>query len=298
MTNFQNELEEAYAYCEKIIKRHSKSFYYAFSTLPKTKAKAVYAIYAFCRIADDSVDEHGNKSEQWKALTKLENQLRLFEMKQEPNTLLWIALRDVFNRYDMKIQPFYDQINGQKTDIIFQSPRDINELERYCYLVAGSVGLMLLPIIATNERESLEEEAVYLGVAMQLTNILRDVGEDYRDKNRIYLPDSLRRKEGYTILDLQNSLINNSFIALWEELATRAEELYDLFQNKINAFDEDSQFPVLLSSQIYRGILGAVRKNNYNCLNQRNYVSAIEKQRIYRSVVTSTVRAESHKLEA
>ncbi len=99
------------------------------------------------------------------------------------------ALRHVFNTFDMDIQPFYDQLTGQEMDIHFSSPKTLQQLEEHSYYVAGSVGLMLLPIIATENQQYLKKTAVDLGLAMQITNILRDIGEDFYQKNRIYLPD-------------------------------------------------------------------------------------------------------------
>src|SRR5699024_9646010 len=116
------ELEKAYRYCEEIIKEHSKSFYYAFSRLPKEQAKAVYAIYAFCRSADDSVDEVPSTKRQIKGIHQLEEALRQFEKGTRLSHPMWIALGDVFDRYPMEFQPFYDQLTGQKMDIQFQQP--------------------------------------------------------------------------------------------------------------------------------------------------------------------------------
>lgn len=276
-----NRLEEDYRYCEDIIKRHSKSFYYAFKRLPKQKARAVFAIYAFCRLADDSVDNSSTKEEQELALNGLRQDLFLFEQHEEKDHPLWRALRDVFNRYDMSLQPFYDQLFGQRMDIYFRSPETMEEVEEYSYYVAGSVGLMLLPIIASEAEVDLREHSVNLGIAMQLTNMLRDVGEDYFDNGRIYLPMLELEKEGYTTKELHQQQINPGFIRVWEKMAVRAEELYDIFSGEILYFDEDSQFPVLLSAQIYRGIIQAVRDHKYDCLKRRNYVSPIVMKRIY-----------------
>ncbi|AXI01388.1 phytoene/squalene synthase family protein [Sporosarcina sp. PTS2304] len=265
-----------YAYCEKIIKHHSKSFYYAFSGLPKEKARAVYAIYAFCRIADDCVDENKKIDEQLTALDQLANELYLFSKGEEINHPLWRALRDVFNRFDMDIQPFYEQLTGQRMDIHFMMPANLSSLEVYSKYVAGSVGKMLLPIIASESQKNLHHVAENLGIAMQLTNILRDVGEDYRDKGRIYLPLEEMKRYSYHEVLLSEGSITQGFINLWEYLATRAEYLYDNFTQHIDEFDKDSRFPVLSSAYIYQGILNSVRKSGYDCFNQKNYVSAVE----------------------
>ena len=282
-----SNVAKAYAYCEEIIKKHSKSFYFAFSKLPKEKANAVYAIYAFCRLADDSIDEAETKEEQGDALTFLTNELNRFEQGREPDHPVWRALRDVFDRYDMSIQPFYDQLHGQAMDYRFRQPKTMEDLEGYSYYVAGSVGLMLLPIIATENHNELEDEAIALGVAMQLTNILRDVGEDYQKINRIYLPEALMEQENYSEADLAGQQINDAFIAIWETVAERAEELYEKFTESLKAFDKDSQIQVALSAKVYGGILDAVRENEYDCFTVKNKTSSAKKVVFYNEVKNS-----------
>lgn len=230
-----------FLYCEKIIKKHSKSFYYAFSQLPEKKAKAIYAIYAFCRSADDRVDENVDPISQRRDLERLKYELDLFNRGEEINHPLWRALRHVFNNYEVDIQPFYDQLIGQGMDIDFKQPNTLEELEDYSYYVAGTVGYMLLPIIGSKSIETLKEAAIDLGVAMQITNILRDIGEDYQEKKRIYLPKVELDYVGYSTKDLSSGVINESFIELWEKLALRAEVLYDSFTKHIHHFDSDSQ---------------------------------------------------------
>ena len=214
LINRPSTIASDYAYCEKIIKRHSKSFYYAFSSLPKEKAHAVYAIYAFCRIADDSVDENKTSGSQLAALDRLTSELNHFAKGEDIDHPLWRALRDVFNRFDMDVQPFYDQLTGQRMDIHFMSPANLGSLETYSKYVAGSVGKMLLPIIAGNTQKNLSVVAEDLGIAMQLTNILRDVGEDYREKGRIYLPIEEMERYQYTELLLSEGQITKGFVAM------------------------------------------------------------------------------------
>lgn len=262
-----------FKYCETIIKKHSKSFYYAFSQLPDEKANAVYAIYTFCRTADECADGEHSFIEKTRLLRQLKKELDLFNDGAEVDKPLWRALRYVFNTYDMDIGFFYDQLTGQSMDLAFTPPNTMKELERYSYYVAGSVGLMLLPIIASKSSVGLRLAVTELGVAMQITNILRDIGEDYHEKNRIYLPVEELSHFHYSQNDLHKSLINDNFINLWEKLAARAESLYEGFLENIELLDADSRLPVYLSAHIYRGILDAVRKNGYQCLTKRNYVT-------------------------
>ncbi|MEK4521514.1 phytoene/squalene synthase family protein [Psychrobacillus sp. FSL W7-1493] len=276
-------VKDYYRYCEEVIKKNSRSFYFAFSQLPEDKANAVFAIYTFCRRADDSVDENGSKVRQKEELERLKKELQLFEKGEEIQHPMWLALRDVFNRYNMSIEPFYEQLEGQRMDINFTEPMTLKELEKYSYYVAGTVGLMLLPVLAQGSSIDLTEQAISLGIAMQITNILRDIGEDYQVKNRIYIPQSLLASELYSADDLKNASINSSFIRIWESLAHHAEELYDHFFHSIFYFDEDSRFQVLLAAKVYRGILNAVRKNNYDCFHVKNYVSPTEMQKIHQA---------------
>lgn len=270
----ETELKKDYAYCEKVIKASSKSFYTAFSKLPKDKAKAVYAIYAFCRQADDTVDANEPLALKKENLAILEAELKEFEKGKTPNHPMWRALRDVFNRYAMTTSPFYDQLEGQKRDLDFQEITDLAALIDYSYYVAGSVGLMLLPILATKSgiTESLKESAVSLGVAMQITNILRDVGEDYRENKRVYLPTELLDRHQVDLAQNVEKGPDNNFIALWEELAEESSRGYVEFEDSISHYDSDCRFPVLVSSKLYSGIMDSVRKNNYDCLSKRNYV--------------------------
>lgn len=275
-------LEKDYLYCEEVIKKHSRSFYYAFSQLPEEKAKAIYAVYAFCRRADDIVDTAPNATQQRKNLGRLEHELTLFEEGRPIDNPVWRALTDVFERFPMNIEPFYHQIKGQRMDIDFTSPATLAELEDYSYHVAGTVGLMLLPILAKRHTQEAAESALSLGVAMQLTNILRDIGEDLKENGRVYIPTDILSQESYTIEDLKKGSITDAFIRIWERLAKRSEALYDQFKKDVHLYDPESQLPVLISANVYRGILDAVRKNNYNCFDKRNAVSLLEMDKIRR----------------
>lgn len=273
-------LAEDYRYCKQVIQQYSKSFYYAFSRLPDPEAHAVYAVYAFCRIADDAIDNETDKDAQIRNVQMMEEGLDVF-LKEDLAHPMWRALKDVFARYPMDSQPFYDQLKGQKMDIRFRQPSTMEEVETYSYYVAGSVGWMLLPILTNSITEEVKQSAFDLGTAMQLTNILRDVGEDWRN-GRIYLPEQLMKEEGYTEEKLRAGTIDDSFIRIWERMAARAEELYERFQSRIHLYSEDSRMAVLASAYVYRGILDEVRKNDYNCFTERQMVSAWKKERLCR----------------
>lgn len=268
-----------FAWCEEVIKTNSKSFYRAFSLLPKQKRESVYALYAFCRAADDCVDRY----ESAEALDMLERELDEFFGGHIPDLPLWRALAVVFECFDLEEKPLFDMIEGQRRDLIFKQPETVFELEDYGYYVAGSVGLMLLPILHARATvpTDLKRSAIDLGVAMQITNILRDVGEDF-DNERIYLPRKTMREAGYSSEDLGNHLVSDAFVDVWELLAHRAEELYLPMQRDAVQLDEDSRLATLSSLFLYRGILNEVRREGYQCLTKR---SAVPKEQAYRLIV-------------
>ncbi|MDP2842706.1 MAG: phytoene/squalene synthase family protein [Acetobacterium sp.] len=204
-------------WCETLIQHNSSSFYRAFRKLPKEQAQAVFAIYAFCRIADDAIDVDNNP-EMVKALA---DKLAAFEAGETPDEPMWRALRWAFETFPLKIRPFQEMLIGQLLDVDFKQPESFNNLLDYCYLVAGTVGLMLCPLLAKPVTSEAEKLSVELGIAMQLTNILRDVGTDYR-LNRIYLPEDLMIALGVNPEDLAGPEPTPELIRLWECLATEA----------------------------------------------------------------------------
>lgn len=266
------EINNDFLYCENIIKKNSKSFYKAFSRLPKSKANAIFAVYAFCRIADDLIDLNNDED----SLLLFKDELSSFSKGKIVDKPLWRALGEVFRNYDMDIKPFFEMIEGQLMDSNFKNIETQDELINYCYYVAGTVGLMILPILATKNNKELEETSIKLGTAMQITNILRDIGEDFK-RNRIYIPKEVMEKFNYSSLNLESNLINNNFINVWEFEARIAENLYKEVYKKIDLFDEDSKASVILASILYKEILNSVRKQNYDCLTKRNYVGIFKK---------------------
>ncbi|MDX5476693.1 MAG: phytoene/squalene synthase family protein, partial [Bacillaceae bacterium] len=210
---------EAYQHCESIIKEHSKTFYKAFMLLPQEKKNAVWAVYAFCRKVDDIVDEGLNPQVE---LAYFKDQFDLFLTGFLPaENPMWLALRDVFQKYEMDEKAFWDMIKGQEMDLSKKTYYSEEEVLFYSYHVASTVGLMLLPILAPDNKEKLREGAIALGKAMQLTNILRDIGEDL-ERERIYIPINLLRSVGYSEELLKHRIVNSSFIQAWESLAQLA----------------------------------------------------------------------------
>ncbi|GEL08792.1 phytoene/squalene synthase family protein [Salisediminibacterium halotolerans] len=275
-------INEAYAQCKEIIDHHSKTFSRAFQHLPQMKRRGVWAVYAFCRTADDIVDEGENAEEE---LAFFREQLTRFKKGERPaNTALWIALEDTFTRFDFSFQPFFDMLDGQHMDLTKTRYHTIEEVFYYSYHVAGTVGLMLLPILAPGREKELYNSAVHLGYAMQITNILRDIGED-AGRGRIYIPEERMSKHGYSEEQLQQGLVNQSFINLWEEMAREAEQEYEKGLAYIENYPRNARIPVKAAALFYREILQVVRKENYNVFQRRVFVSVEEKQQLFHSLI-------------
>lgn len=270
--------------CEKIIKHHSKTFYFAFSKLPKEQAQSIFAIYAFCREADDIVDLTKDRAK----LEALYQKLVAFEQGNIPNEPIFRALAVVFQHYPMDIAPFYDMLEGQAKDLEFRQPKTLDELKEYAYYVAGSVGLMLLPLLSRYP-EKIQEPAKKLGEAMQITNILRDIGEDYR-MGRIYLPMEDMLRFDVCPYDLGKTEPTEAVVELWEFLAQEAERLYDESFEMLPLLETKAQKPLYLAATVYREILMEIRHKQYQMLTKRQSVSRFRKLELFQQATKQVAR--------
>lgn len=268
-------LLDDYRTCADIAKANSRTFYAAFGQLPPPKRDAVYAVYAFCRRCDDVADDPSPKY----TLSEVERDLLSMLDSGRSDDPVFNALGDSFARFELDPAPFHEIIEGQRTDLCFRQPETLDELLRYCYLVAGTVGLMILPVLASANASALRGKAIDLGEAMQITNILRDVGEDL-GSGRIYLPADLLARRGLDrpalVAMKECGRIGEGFKLAWEELAALAEEDYGLFLESLDGFDRDARLAVCSAAMGYRAILGAVRDSGYDCLTARRSVADFE----------------------
>ena len=270
-----------YEYVENIIKNASLSFYKAFSQLPDEKAKAVYAIYGFCRVADDAVDEDHNPEK----LIELEQELKNIFAGQEPKDPLFIALKDTLDKFPSDINPYIELLRGLKKDYETPVIETEKEFDDYCYSVASTVGLMLLPVIAKEKLKTdeklLKEIAIDLGKAMQITNILRDVKEDLTQL-RLYLPNEALKK--YNVLEktMRTGTMTPEYKALVIDFMDRAQEKYQRFYDHAHLFDPEAIKPTYLSAKFYQAILFEIEKRGYDNLTKRVYVSKFKKWKLIR----------------
>ncbi len=291
MKNSISQLDQAYEICRKETQQWAKTFYLGTLLLPQEKRKAIWAIYVWCRRTDEimdsveasikSQDELSDNLDEWEENTK-----NVFKgnIKSELDSVLL----DTIEKYPQSIQPYLDMIDGQRMDLNKFRYKDFDELKLYCYRVAGTVGLMTQNVMGIDSAYTSapwsaipdpSEAAIALGIANQLTNILRDVGED-RHRGRIYLPQADIEKFNYSEEELLKGKINKQWRALMNFQLTRAREWFQKSEDGIKWLSSDARWPVWTSLRLYRGILNSIERLDYDVFNNRafvkNSVKAIE----------------------
>jgi phytoene synthase len=263
-----SEVEQSYQLCRDITKTSSKTFYFASFFLPPDKRKAIWAIYAFCRTCDDIADTSELPERRLEKLDKWQHEL-VASFSGRPEQLMMVAVADTLRRYDISIQPAFQLLEGARRDITVRRYETYDELLDYCYLVASTVGLLVSPILGY--APGALEYGVTLGRAMQLTNILRDVGEDAR-LGRIYLPIEDLRRFGYSEDQLLQGVLDANFIALMRFQIARVHELYRAAAPGIALLAPESRYTVRLALALYGRILGRIEANGYDVFTRRAYV--------------------------
>jgi phytoene synthase len=269
------DLERAFALCDQITGDHSQSFFFSTLFLPAEKRRAIRAFYAFCRTTDDLVDVATNRCPEtlanWREATRL-------PASRQTNPVLqaWATVRD---RYQVP-QRFIDElIDGCEMDLTVSRYATWDALFRYCYCVASTVGLVSMHIIGVRTPQQAEravERATELGIALQLTNILRDVGEDIR-RGRIYIPQEDMRRFQYTEDDVRNGVIDARFRSLMRFEMDRADAYYDRGMTGISLLNTDGRLAVGAACMLYRGILGKIHLNDYDVYSRRAHLTNGEK---------------------
>lgn len=274
------DLDRAFALCNEITRDHSKSFYFSTSFLPPAKRRAIRAFYAFCRTTDDTVDVLSTSDaearpflDEWRRASRLSPRDQV-----NPVLAAWTSIRD---RYAVPQTYVEELIDGCEMDLTIKRYDTWQELERYCYCVASTVGLISLHIIGVNGDdpdlfERSRQAAIDLGIALQLTNILRDVGEDL-GRGRIYLPREDLQRFGYTEEDLHAGVIDDRFRALMRFEIQRARDYYARSIPAIAALKPDGRIAVGAAAMLYGGILDKIVENDFDVFNKRAHLTLREK---------------------
>ncbi len=262
------DLAASHAYCHAQTRRNARSFYFASVALPTDKKRAAYAVYAFCRFADDLVDRAAGEGDVGAALARVSEHFDRMTAGELHDPPFAPAFAWAVRRYGIDKQPFLDLLKGVSMDLGSVRIADWPRLRDYCYHVASVVGLMMARIFELRDEAGCER-AVDLGIAMQLTNILRDVGEDY-GMGRVYLPADEMAAAGVGVESLALARITPELRALLRAQADRAREYYRRAEAGIPLLaDDGSQFTVWLMRHVYAGILDEVEKLDYEVLRQR-----------------------------
>ncbi|MCC5940666.1 MAG: phytoene/squalene synthase family protein [Balneolaceae bacterium] len=286
-----SNLRYAYDHCRSITRTHAKTFYMATRFLPLEKQRSIFAIYGLCRYLDDLVDEAEDlvlkkKITEDQVIKRLEAfRIKLISTYRgvEHTDPVLFAFSDVLNRFNISIEHPLTLLDGVKMDLTKNRYETFDELYEYSYKVASVVGLMTSEIFGYDDPKALNH-AVDLGIAMQLTNILRDVGEDLV-KGRIYLPKEELESFGITEEDLFARNMSDNFIEMMKFQIKRARKYYDSADEGISMLKRDSRLPVMLARENYSRILNKIEENNYQVFHQRAYLNSTEKFSILPKVI-------------
>lgn len=272
----QRVLQAAYRYCEAITREHSKTFYVASSLLPHQKRLAARALYAFCRITDDIVDDPNRSvKDRLCALQAWQADVMSPHLLQEsPVCLAWADAQARFN-----IPRGYAQqlIDGCAQDIEKTRYATFAELAEYSYGVASTVGLMAMHIVGFVGEEALPY-AIRLGVALQLTNILRDVADDWRN-GRLYLPQDELAQFGLSEGDIARGVVDDRWRSFMRFQIERNRTLYAESINGIAALDREGRLAIAAAAELYRAILDDIEAHDYDVFSRRAHLSMPAKMR-------------------
>ncbi len=272
---------------EKNITRNSKSsFYFAFSILPREKREAIYTLYSFCRQADDIADSHESSSAKQRTLDFWEKEL--FNQFRDQDNTRFYKLWKIAERFRIPLDYFIELIRGVKMDLLHVRFQSIDDLITYCYRVASVVGLMSIQIFGYRD-ERVKEYAINLGIALQLTNIMRDVGVD-ADMGRVYLPLEDLERFGVSEQDILRKQNNHSFRKLMEHQYQRAKTYYDRASKILPLTERRNMIPSQIMKNIYYHLLNQMAKKQFNVLNHKPEIpSPIKLFIVFRTLVTESV---------
>lgn len=265
---------DPYAYCESIAAQSGSSFAYSFRFLPAARRRAMTALYAFCREVDDVVDEPAEPGVARMKLAwwRVEVAAMYGGTPQHPVTQ---ALKAVVGEYALPREHFDAIIDGMAMDLDQNRYLDFATLERYCHRVAGIVGLLSAEIFGYTDPAT-RGYAHELGIAFQLTNIIRDVGEDAR-RGRIYVPQDELQRFGVAAADILGRKVTPGFQALMAFQVDRARAYHARALATLPARDRRAQRPGLMMAAIYRALLDEIERDGYRVLDRRISLTPLAK---------------------
>ncbi|MBB16069.1 squalene synthase [Candidatus Poribacteria bacterium] len=278
----------AFEYSRKLIAHHSKSFYISARLLPIERRWATYALYGFCRYVDNLIDtpRQRTQAELLKEIDDIAIELQIASRTGESEHPIIRAFTVSANFFDIPIECALDLVSGVKMDLEHTHYETFDDLYPFCYRVAGVVGIMMTHILGQTNKNAFYY-AEKLGIAMQLTNILRDIQED-KNMGRIYLPLDELELFGVTKEQIINEIMSPNLRNLMEFQVNRAEEYYEKSKSGVPMLQKESQFAVYSAINIYRKILQKITERDFNPFLGRVFVPNKQKltillQEIFRS---------------
>ena len=268
------DLDQAYEHCRQIARDHATNFYYAFRTLPKRERNAIYATYAFCRICDDIADEDLPLEEKRRRFAQTRKMLEE-SGNGAGGSPVFSALGGARADFNIPKRHFEEVIEGVEIDLIQSRFDTFDDLREYCYKVASSVGLICIEVFGYDDPNA-REYAVDMGLAMQLTNILRDVRED-AERGRIYLPLDEMASFGYTEQELLNGVVNEPFRNLMKFQACRARSYFATGRKLIPLLAPRSRACPSVLHILYSHILDRIERADFDVFAGRIGLSRTEK---------------------
>ncbi len=266
-------LQEAYQYCDELTKYHSKTFFMASSLLPPDKRRGARALYAFCRVSDDLVDRPRENSLQLLSEWR-DNTIDSQPVLGDHVAIAWDHTSRLFCIPWMYAEQLID---GVAMDLRKNRYQTFQELTAYCYGVACTVGLMSMHIIGFKTDDAIPY-AIRLGVALQLTNILRDVGEDWT-LGRVYLPQEELQMFQLDESDISAGVVTDAWREFMRYQIHRVRNLYRSALPGVALLDPDGRFAIGAAGELYQAILSEIEENDYDVFNQRAYIGKVDKIR-------------------
>jgi 15-cis-phytoene synthase len=272
-------LDSLYRQAAEQTAKHSKSFYFATRFFPPELARAAHAVYWFCRYTDDLADECASVEQGRADIEAWAKNLQEAERTGASNHPVLHVFLDTVHKFDIPLEYAYELIEGMRMDLTLSRYATFSELRLFCYRVASVVGLMMSWVIGFEnpvDRERALPHAIDMGIAMQLTNILRDVGEDLQ-RQRIYLPQDEIERFGYSEQEMLGKVRNDAFRALMRFQVQRAREYYERGNYGIAMLHRQGRFAVKIASDVYREILARIEASDFDVFESRAVVPSTRK---------------------
>lgn len=275
-------VSDSYRYAGALTRKRARNFYYTFWFLPPERRRSIFAVYAFSRRADDAVDAVEEAGASEPEARRALDELRVLLEEPVGDDPLAPALRDTIQRYHIPREPFDELLLGMEMDLVKKTYADFDELSLYCYRAASVVGLISMEIFGHTGSDA-REPAIKLGLAMQLTNIIRDVAED-QARGRCYLPEEDLERFGYTREELGRRVVNQAFRDLMRFQVERARRCFDEARPLFQRILPESRYCPVLLKKFYERILEHVEESGYDVLTRRPSLSLFEKLRLVAGV--------------